>query len=142
MTECNGKFLADIFNITQRRVQQLAAEGVVIKIGWNAYDLWESVKGYIRFLKDLEKTEQNKLVGANRRIKDIALQQLEGGLVEKDMVKKEAFDTGRKVRDAMLNIPDRLSPLLTTVKSERKIRKMLTTEIKNALIEVNPYVKR
>lgn len=45
--------LADLFNLTERRIQQLANEKVVVKADRGKYDLIGSVKGYVRFLQDL-----------------------------------------------------------------------------------------
>jgi phage terminase Nu1 subunit (DNA packaging protein) len=62
--------LAKLFNLTSVRVQQLAADGVIYKSGRGQYDLWTSVKGYIKFLQerkvnqwDAKDEEQTDLAG-------------------------------------------------------------------------------
>jgi len=78
---------------------------------------------------------------ARAKLIQIQVREKEGSLVEIAQVQKDAFDAGRNVRDALLNIPDRISSILAGEKKEAKIRKMLTSEIKNALVDINPYEK-
>ncbi len=86
---------------------------------------------------------------AARAVKEYYLAQLRkleyekesGQLVEKEQVKKDAFDTGRRVRDALLNIPDRVAATLSTENDEGRVYKILTEEIKKALWGINPYAK-
>ena len=44
--------LAKLFNLTAVRVQQLAADGVVIKHARGRYDLWASIRNYIKYLQE------------------------------------------------------------------------------------------
>ncbi len=56
-----------------------------------------------------------------------------GKLVEAEAVKKAAFDQARMLRDTLLNIPDRISPVLAAESDQGKITSLLTTEIRQAL---------
>jgi hypothetical protein len=44
--------LAKLFNLTEVRVQQLSVEGVVIKAARGKYDLWQSIRNYIKALQE------------------------------------------------------------------------------------------
>ncbi len=44
--------LAKLFNLTSVRIQQLAADGVVIRSARGRYELWQSVKNYIEYLQE------------------------------------------------------------------------------------------
>lgn len=44
--------LSKLFNLTAVRVQQLAADGVVIRVARGKYDLWQSIRNYIKFLQE------------------------------------------------------------------------------------------
>lgn len=57
-------------------------------------------------------------------------------LVEVDEVKAEAFKLARAVRDALLNIPDRVAGELAAETDEFKIHKRLTEEIRQACEEL------
>lgn len=47
--------LAKLFNLTDIRVQQLAKMGVVVKAARGTYELWPSIKGYVKYLQDRSK---------------------------------------------------------------------------------------
>lgn len=44
--------LAKLFDLTPMRVQQLASAGVVVKVSHGTYALGESVKNYVKFLRE------------------------------------------------------------------------------------------
>lgn len=44
--------LAKLLNLTEVRVQQLAKMGVVVKGERGRYDLWASIRGYVRYLQE------------------------------------------------------------------------------------------
>lgn len=45
--------IAKLFNLTERRVQQLAKDGIIPKAERGKYDLVGCVRGYIKYLQDL-----------------------------------------------------------------------------------------
>lgn len=47
--------LSKLFSITDIRVQQLAKMGVVVKVAHGRYDLWQSIRGYIKYLQERTK---------------------------------------------------------------------------------------
>lgn len=57
-----------------------------------------------------------------------------GTLVNAEEIKKEAFRVARQVRDAILNIPDRISAELAAETDTFAVHKLLTNEIKKALV--------
>ncbi|MBS0183603.1 MAG: hypothetical protein JSS39_14510 [Nitrospira sp.] len=56
-----------------------------------------------------------------------------GSLVSVEKVEAEAFRIGRQVRDALLNLPDRLAGVFAAETDQRKIHDSLTKEIRQAL---------
>ena len=46
------EFFGRLFNLTPRRVQQLASDGVIPKAGHGEYPLLASVQGYVKFLQE------------------------------------------------------------------------------------------
>jgi phage terminase Nu1 subunit (DNA packaging protein) len=44
--------LAKLFNLTAVRIQQLSADGVVIRVARGKYDLWQSIRNYIKYLQE------------------------------------------------------------------------------------------
>ena len=61
----SGRVLADLLMISPRRVQQLAVEGVFIRVGHNEYDLSPSVRNFIA-LVDVRLEKENEPSPASR----------------------------------------------------------------------------
>lgn len=56
-----------------------------------------------------------------------------GKLVDSEDVKIAAFNRGRALRDSILNIPDRISPILAAETDTRKVHQILFKELRTAL---------
>ena len=67
---------------------------------------------------------------ARARIKRMAE---EGALVDKAEVEREAFTFARAVRDAVLNTPRRIAPLLAPITDPFHLERMLTAALRDAL---------
>lgn len=67
------------------------------------------------------------------RLAQLELEQREGKLVEADAVQREAFKAARQVRDALLNLPDRVAGVLAAETNQFKVHQLLTKEIRRAL---------
>lgn len=73
---------------------------------------------------------------AKLKMQKLKIAEMEGSLVSAEKVKADSFLFARSIRDQLLSIPDRLSPILAAEKDERKIYIRLQDEIKLALSEV------
>ncbi len=60
-----------------------------------------------------------------------------GKYVDADEVKAAAFNSARVVRDALLNIPERLAAVLAAENDESRIHALLHTEIRSALEDLS-----
>ncbi len=60
-----------------------------------------------------------------------------GKYVDADDVKVAAFNKARVVRDALLNIPERLAAMLATENDPARVHELLATEIRMALEELS-----
>lgn len=67
------------------------------------------------------------------RLAELELEQREGKLVEADVVQRESFKAARQVRDALLNLPDRVAGVLAAETNQFKVHQLLTKEIRRAL---------
>jgi hypothetical protein len=133
--------VAKLANMTGRRYRQLAKEDIVP----------EPQQGKVPFIQAIQAlfSYKDKLIGGsgNLSLTDertrltkaqadkalIDLSELEGELIRVDVVSREAFTAGKKVKDGLSNIPDRISPLLAAESDKNKIYRMLTTEINQVL---------
>ena len=67
------------------------------------------------------------------RLAKIDYEERIGKLVAKDEVQVAAFNKFRQFRDHMLNIPDRLAPILAAETEPARVHELVATEIRRAL---------
>ncbi len=66
-------------------------------------------------------------------LRKLELDERSGKLIDAEAVKLAAFNKARAVRDALLNISDRIAPILAAESDETKVNAILMAEIRNAL---------
>jgi phage terminase Nu1 subunit (DNA packaging protein) len=132
--------LAQWLNLTDKRIFQLAKEGVVVKVGRNQYDLQQSIINYIKYLR--AQAEGSSLSLQDERAKLTALkserEQLEldirrGDFISRKDVEDDAANTARIVRDNLLSIADRVSSLVAPATDPQQIHSIISSEINLAL---------
>lgn len=69
----------------------------------------------------------------NARLAQIEYQEKIGKLVPVDKIRIIVFNMAAKTRDALLNVPDRISAIVTAEKNPKKNHETITNEIKAAL---------
>ena len=140
----NSKTLSELLSVSSRTVRDLADKGVLEKQGHGKYDVKASVPAYIKYKIDLaiESFAKGDIDYAEaRRRKELAQAQLaeldlsekEGELIKVETVENEAFIAGKKVKDGLSNIPDRIAPLLAAESDKNEIYRMLNSEINQVL---------
>jgi hypothetical protein len=75
------------------------------------------------------------------RQEQLKYDRMQGALVEREVVNREAFNLGRQIRDALLAVPDRLAGILVSQvrsepddhKAQHVVHEMLTKEFRQAL---------
>lgn len=70
------------------------------------------------------------------RILKLDYEKKKGELISIDEVKKQAFDVGRILRNAFLNIPPKISAELAVETNPRKVEAILDDEIRRAIKEM------
>lgn len=70
------------------------------------------------------------------RLAELEMEEREGKLIEADAAKREAFRVARQVRDALLNLPDRVAGELAAETNQFKVHQRLVAEIRRALEEL------
>ena len=71
----------------------------------------------------------------NARLTKLEYEEKLGELVHASRVKKEAYETGRTLRDRMLAVPGRVAAVIAAETDPRKIERILTDEFRRALQE-------
>ena len=144
-TSFNITAIAKLLKLTERRVQQLAKDDIIPKAERGKYDLISSVHGYIDFLKakaggdftaeDVIKNK-NKLMKAKAEIAEIEKMKATGELIPKEEVKRTWLELVQKVKQKLLSIPNKVAPVVVTVKSINEIKLILQDKIYEALYEI------
>ncbi|MFH0730749.1 MAG: hypothetical protein V2B19_30940 [Pseudomonadota bacterium] len=70
---------------------------------------------------------------ATAKIRENELATAEGKLVNFEDMKREIFSGSRMVRDAIMNIPDRVAAIIAAETDEHKVRLLLDREIRQSL---------
>lgn len=136
-------------NLTERRVQQLADEGVVIREGRGRYDLQASVSAYVSWLQqakaaslpgggggatgdaalELEKLRRTRAQADQLELKNAEAQ---GKMIPVEAVTREWADVLRMVRAGVMAIPTRMGAKLPHLTAhdldqlDRELRRALT----------------
>jgi len=136
--------IAKLLDLTERRVRQLASEGIIPKAAGGRYDLVASVRGYVRHLRTRgigegtldAHSERARLTRLKADREELELAQLRGELVPVD----EAAALLEKVivacRSRILAIPNRAAPLVSRKRKAAEVREILTRITDEALHEL------
>jgi len=145
-TSFNITAIAKLLKLTERRVQQLAKDDIIPKAERGKYDLISSVHGYIDFLKakaggdftaeDVIKNK-NKLMKAKAEIAEIERMKATGELIPKQEVKNTWLELINKVKQKLLTIPNKVAPVIVTVKNINEIKLILQDKLYEALYEIS-----
>ena len=154
MPICDTKELAQTLGITQARISQMKSQGrfdgcftvVRNKIEW---DKEAAIKAYtegnplVSTSPTRKKSDELEIPSFNEsraksehfraELARLDLEVKEQQLVEVARVQREAFTAARAVRDALGNIPDRVSNQLAAESDPVVIHQTLTEEIRKAL---------
>lgn len=134
--------LSEWLGVTQRRIQQLAVEGVLPREGRGKYPLKECVQVYCALKDEMllkrgtsSELSEEKLLTARleRRKRELEFAAVEGGLISvehHESVMAEAFSI---VRQNMRNLPGALAPRLAGLDDPRDVQRILVPAIDSAL---------
>lgn len=135
--------LAKLFNITERRVQQLARDGVIPKAERGKYDLVECTRAYIKFLQQaLDETkpdpnsDRTRLERARADKMELEVQEARGELARVDELRDLWIRRVVNFKTRMLAIPRKVAPSLVGKKKAAQIEQELDTEIREGLEEI------
>jgi hypothetical protein len=71
------------------------------------------------------------------RLAKLEFEQRSGKLVDADEVRAQVFALGRRLRDSLMGLPDRLTPLLAGQTEQTVIHRLLTQELMTSLAELS-----
>lgn len=146
--------MANMFSLSERRIRQMAEEGIVVRAAKGRYKLVESLKNYTLALKlsaeganvdnpdgeiriDEEKALHERI---KRHISELKLQVMRGELHKAEDVERIMMDMLASFKTRMMNIPSKVAPALenrdTAYIKDRLMKEIL--EVLNELKDYNP----
>lgn len=145
-----AKVIGQIIGVTDRRVRQLAQEGVVPKHESGSYELVPTIKAYVNYIKvgidaeegsdkanlDKEKYLHEK---AKREKAELILGEMKGELHDAAIVEEVMSDMLSNFRSKLLSIPSKTAPILLGINDIPEIQEILEEKIFEALQELSDY---
>ena len=150
--------IAKLFGVTERRVQQLAKEGIIPAAQSKPYkfDLLATVQAYIRYLSDKAngkesknastvEAEQDKLRAEadlkmhKAKIAEMQLKELEGQMHRSEDVEAMTNDLVYTVRSMLMALPGRLAMDVMQANSAAEVSALIRSECYKILDELAGY---
>lgn len=147
-TGYDSSFFAKLLMISQRRIQQLAKDGVIPQPIEGKYDLVKTIQGYVKFLQDRvhgggSSTDLNKekirLTSANANKVEIEVEVLKGTLIPAEVVAQVWSDQCTAFKQKVLSLPTKLSHQLSAIQDATQIEALLKSHVKEAMQELSEY---
>jgi phage terminase Nu1 subunit (DNA packaging protein) len=141
--------LAKLFNLTDRRVQQLAKDGIIPKAEKGKYDLIAATRAYIKYLqeratgRDIEPqdtyVERARLLKAQADKTELEVKAINAEVIAADQVELLWSGLVSAFRSRMIALPTRCAHLVMTLKTYQEIEACLRSQIYEALDELSRY---
>lgn len=139
--------ISEIFGISPRRIQQLAKEGVFVRASHGKFDLSASVKSFVEYQVEREKTEEELdkateealWTRARRQKTELELQIMRGELHRSEDVKRVMNDMLGAFRAKILSIPSKFAPQIVGKTEIPPVKDVLKKGVHEALEELSDY---
>jgi phage terminase Nu1 subunit (DNA packaging protein) len=136
-----------MLDLTDRRVQQLAKKGVLPKTEKGKYDLVGCVRGYVHYLRDITLGDtdsdgnkwRERMVKANALKAEMELDQMKQDLVKVEKVERYLDKLFTAIKQHILLMPAKVSPMLAGEDTEEGIKLVLEGEAQDILTLIADY---
>ena len=134
--------LAEALCLSTQRINQLVKEGLLPSPIDGRYAPREAVSRYVQHIRQREESRSHageavRKVQLENEMRQIRLQKIAGELAPVERVAKDWFTVTRRIRDALLNLPSRLSGVFAAESDQNKIFTSFTKEIHQVLTELS-----
>lgn len=138
--------IAKLLDLTERRVNQLAKEGVLPKAARGRYELVPVVRAYISYLRDRAvnsdvgpddyATQRTRLTKAKADMAEMEKQQMENSLIPAEDVSDawEAMVSNMKAK--MLSLPSKVSTSVFVAEDVSETKRLIKEQVNEALAEL------
>jgi phage terminase Nu1 subunit (DNA packaging protein) len=136
--------ISKLLDLTPRRVQQLAKEGVIPRAEHGRYELVPAVRGYIRYLKErsiapgvisFDEARHRKLA-AEAEMAEIELAKARADVVRIDDVAQQWDAILSGVRTRLLALPTKVAPMVAVENDQSIVKEMIEDGVYSALGEL------
>jgi phage terminase Nu1 subunit (DNA packaging protein) len=153
-TKVSVQVIARLLMISERRVQQLANEGVIPRTETRRYNLEESVQAYIQFLqgKNVGRAmadeqidfheEKARLTKIQADKAQLELDEMARSLVKAEDVSREWYNAVTDCKGRLLSIPSKAAPIVAAETSAGACKKIIDDLVFEALEELGSYGNR
>jgi phage terminase Nu1 subunit (DNA packaging protein) len=150
-TKVSVQVIARLLMISERRVQQLANEGVIPRTESRRYNLEESVQAYIQFLqgKNVGRAmadeqidfheEKARLTKIQADKAQLELDEMARSLVKADDVSRQWYNAVADCKGRLLSIPSKAAPIVAAETSAGACKKIIDDLVFEALEELGSY---
>lgn len=150
-TVVNTATIADMFGVQDRRVRQMVEEEIIQKVGHGRFNLKDTVKRYITYLKlqnekngekEFEESfEHEKYLHeqSKRQRTEIEVAQLLNRVHDASDVERVLNHMLTAFRSKILSVPSKLATQLTNKESAEDIQEILTKNMHEILLELSDY---
>lgn len=143
----SAEVLAKLLDITERRVRQLSAEGIIPKVARGRYEMVGAVRGYIRYLRDLNlqgdvgpadyATQRARLVKARADLAEMEASEMRGDLLSAPDVTAAWTEIVALMRARLLVLPDKLAPVVHETTSINQAKDVIKKAVFEVLTEIS-----
>ena len=150
-TVVNTSIIADMFGVQDRRVRQMVEEEIISKVGHGRFNLKDTVKRYITYLKlqnekngekEFEESfEHEKYLHeqSKRQRTEIEVAQLLNRVHDSADVERVMNHMLTAFRAKVLSVPSKLATQLTNKTSAEDIQEVLMKNMHEVLLELSEY---
>ncbi len=138
--------IAQLFQITERRVQQLVAEKVIPKAATGKYELAPCIQGYIKYLRERSVGKDNAssdaCIAKARLLKgqadklELEIEEIKKNVVPAEHVLNTWTGMILRCRSALLSIPSKLAYQVSTLKDPKAAEELIKASVEEALEEL------
>lgn len=150
-TEVSGTELALVLDLTRRRVEQLAQDGIISTVKRGKFNLCDSVQRYIKFLSREELNEDDAKLERAKRTAEVTLKaskaqiakleadELKGKMHRSEDVQAVTEDLIYNIRSILMSLPGRLAMDAAAAQTPAEASDVIRNEIYKAMREIANY---
>jgi len=137
--------ISKLLKLSDRRVQQLAKDGVLPKASRGEYDSIRCVHGYIDYLKNINGQDgsphdfllhRNRLTKAKADLTEMEKAKTQGELIPKSEIRNTWLQLMSLLKSKLLSIPNKAAPYLVTTNNINEAKLILKERIYETLKEI------